>query len=123
MMRAIGQYQYPRPFKSWLYAIAVNVTRDYYRRPEHRYSQEPLTVPATGSLRPEPLLLRRDELTRVKTAVARLPPRQRAAILLRYQEGMSLAEIAAILDIPVGTVKSRLSLALKALRTQLDQDD
>ena len=57
------------------------------------------------------------------TAVHHLPPQQREAILLRYSEELSLAEIAAVLDIPVGTVKSRLSLGLKQLRAQLEIRD
>jgi RNA polymerase sigma-70 factor (ECF subfamily) len=49
-------------------------------------------------------------------AVARLPEGQREAVHLRFAEGLSLAEIAEALHVPVGTVKSRLSLAMKALR-------
>ncbi|MGA0174757.1 MAG: RNA polymerase sigma factor [Phycisphaerales bacterium] len=49
-------------------------------------------------------------------AVALLPEGQREAVHLRFAEGLSLAEIAEALHVPVGTVKSRLSLAMKALR-------
>jgi len=49
-------------------------------------------------------------------AVAQLPEGQREAVHLRFAEGHSMAEIAEALDVPVGTVKSRLSLAMKALR-------
>ena len=49
-------------------------------------------------------------------AVAQLPEGQREAVHLRFAEGHSMAEIAEALGVPVGTVKSRLSLAMKALR-------
>ncbi|MEZ4646460.1 MAG: RNA polymerase sigma factor [Chloroflexota bacterium] len=125
MMRAIQQYHYPRPFKPWLYAIAVNLLRDYYGQAEMRHTEampETLALSQTGSLAPERVLVRQDEWQRVQTAVSQLPPLQRAAILLRYHEGMSLLDIATALDIPVGTVKSRLSLALRALRQNLAED-
>lgn len=52
---------------------------------------------------------------RLAEAVSRLPEGQREAVHLRFADGLSLAQIALALEIPVGTVKSRLSLAMKAL--------
>lgn len=121
MLRSIHQYQHPRPFKPWLYAIAVNLVRDYYGQAEMRHTEsipEQILLPQTGSLAPERLLVQEDERVQVQTAVSHLPPLQRAVVLLRYREGLSLADIAAALDIPVGTVKSRLSLALRMLREE-----
>ncbi|HET9098822.1 MAG TPA: sigma-70 family RNA polymerase sigma factor, partial [Acidobacteriaceae bacterium] len=54
--------------------------------------------------------------TRIEQLVAGLPERQRAIMLLRYQEDMSPTEIAAMLEMPVATVKSHLQRALKLLR-------
>jgi len=54
-------------------------------------------------------------------ALAKLPMRQRAAVVLRYYEGLSEAEIAAALDMPVGTVKSTVSRALTQLREAVDR--
>ena len=56
-------------------------------------------------------------------AVAQLPEGQREAVHLRFAEGHSMAEIAEALDVPVGTVKSRLSLAMKALRERPELAD
>ncbi len=121
MMRGIQQYDGKRPFKPWLYQIAVNLTRDYYKQAEMRHTQS-----ANGAMemvqagqKPETVLLAKETKDEAITAVYHLPPHQREAILLRYAEEMSLSEIASILDIPVGTVKSRLSLGLKALRQSL----
>ncbi|MGZ8901222.1 MAG: sigma-70 family RNA polymerase sigma factor, partial [Limisphaerales bacterium] len=54
----------------------------------------------------------------LRAALAQLPPPQRETVVLRFVEGMDLAEIAVALEIPVGTVKSRLHHALAALRRQ-----
>jgi RNA polymerase sigma-70 factor (sigma-E family) len=54
--------------------------------------------------------------------LSRLPPRQRAAIVLRYYEDLTLAQTAEILDCSIGTVKSQVSDALKNLRTRLGAD-
>lgn len=57
---------------------------------------------------------------RVRAAIDRLPPPQREALLMRIVDGMSVAEVAAALDVPEGTVKSRLHHALAALRKDPD---
>ncbi|MCA9971947.1 MAG: RNA polymerase sigma factor [Anaerolineales bacterium] len=126
MLRGMAQYRYPRPFKPWLYAIGVNLARDTFKGAAWRRTEaltEAMPLPETGRLAPERVLLRREAARAVETAVGALPAHQRAAVLLRYREGMSLAEVAAVLDVPVGTVKSRLSLALRALRAALEEEE
>jgi RNA polymerase sigma factor (sigma-70 family) len=122
VLRAIGQYQYPRPFKSWLYQIAANITRDYFKRAAARYE---MTMPDDWEMtddeqeQPEMMVARTMSTEQALAALRTLPETQRAVILLRYDREFSLAEIAAALDIPVGTVKSRLSLGLRQLRQQM----
>lgn len=58
---------------------------------------------------------RAEQHRRLAEAVARLPEGQREAVHLRFADGLSLTEIAEVLHVPTGTVKSRLSLAIKAL--------
>jgi RNA polymerase sigma-70 factor (sigma-E family) len=60
-----------------------------------------------------------DSRLAVRTALAALPPRQRAAVALRYWVGLDLAEVAELLDCSVGTVKSQSSRGLVALRAEL----
>jgi RNA polymerase sigma-70 factor (ECF subfamily) len=122
-LRSIRQYQTSRPFKPWLYAIAVNVARDHFKRAATRYVVM-LTDDELLAL-PDPIDL--EEVIevdgpRLAAAIMSLPLHQREAIILRYDQDLSLAEIAAVLSIPIGTVKSRLSLGLRQLRQQLKDD-
>jgi len=131
MLRAMsrGQYRYPRPFKPWLYAIAVNLARDHYKRAEtgrldSASDDESAWESAVEaeSEQPESRLLSKTEAQQVAEAVKALPLHQRAVILLRYCQDLSLAEIADSLHIPVGTVKSRLSLGLRRLKEMMAND-
>jgi RNA polymerase sigma-70 factor (ECF subfamily) len=125
-----GQYRYPRPFKPWLYAIAVNLARDHYRQAETRRTDsasddEAAWEAAVGAetTQPESRLLSQAEARQVADAMMALPLHQREAILLRYCQDLSLAEIAEALNIPVGTVKSRLSLGVRRLKEMLKNDE
>jgi RNA polymerase sigma-70 factor (ECF subfamily) len=121
--RGIQQYQAARRFKPWLYAIAVNVARDHFKRAATRYAVT-LTDEEFFSLA-DPIELEdclQDDSRRVARAISALPVHQREAIILRYYQDLSLAEIAEALSIPIGTVKSRLSLGLRQLRGQLKDD-
>ncbi|NWF69100.1 MAG: RNA polymerase sigma factor [Chloroflexi bacterium] len=122
VLRAIGQYQHPRPFKPWLYAIAANMARDGFKSAKQRYAAALLEDDERGPAadeRPEEVLIDLDEEQQVARALRRLPDHQRAVVILRYYQELSLAEIAEALNIPVGTVKSRLSIGLERLRTLL----
>lgn len=63
-----------------------------------------------------------DEKLWVQQAIADLPDKQRAIILLVYYEDLPQNEIASILDIPIGTVKSRLHTAMNTLKNNLEED-
>jgi len=110
--RSAKSFDSARRFRSWLYGIATNLARDWFRR---RLTKEralrtlaarPDTVPAADAVD-------RGEL---RARIAQLPENLRAVLLLRYYEGMSEAEMAESLEIPRGTVKSRLHAALRELR-------
>jgi RNA polymerase sigma-70 factor (ECF subfamily) len=121
-LKAIGQYQFPRPFKAWLYAIATNLFRDYVRRPDRREAaledEHVERVPAPPF---DELLLSTDDAAQVAAALRTLPSHQREVVILRYYQEFSLAEIAAALSIPEGTVKSRLWHGLQRLRDALEK--
>jgi RNA polymerase sigma-70 factor, ECF subfamily len=121
MMRSIHSYHYPRRFKSWLYAIATNVTRDYFKRAETRRTISVAEFDPEQFGASDEAGLSAGEEQMIAQALARLPDHQRSAVIMRYYQDLSLAEIAEALDIPVGTVKSRLSLGLARLKPWLEQ--
>ncbi len=124
VIRSIHQYRYPRPFKPWLYAIATNIARDYYKSADQRHTlnmneSDDLNISAEE---PEDAVLNTDEEQHLIQALGVLPAHQRETVILRYYQELSLAEIAEAMSIPVGTVKSRLSLGLRQLKTQLEKE-
>jgi RNA polymerase sigma-70 factor (ECF subfamily) len=128
VLHSIDLYQYPRRFKPWLYTIATNLGRDHYKRLATRQSvpmPDSIIEQADNRLQavPEAFMIAQDEATRVKTALLQLPDLQREAIMLRYYQGLALVEIAQVLSVPVGTVKSRLSLGLKRLQSLLGEEN
>ena len=118
VIQHIGQYTYPKPFKAWLYAIATNRARNHYASADTRRTVAGGDDPLLQDMSPEPetVVEQQEALDEIAMAVMALPDGQREVILLRYTQELTLAEIGEVLDIPEGTVKSRLSLGLKRLR-------
>jgi len=117
---------------AWLRRVAVHRATDACRRRASRvdftageFREECTEGRATPSANPfaadENSFTSTSTGARVEQLVATLPPMQRAVILLRYQEDMLPAEIAASLSMPLGTVKSHLQRALKLLRTKVER--
>lgn len=104
--------------KNWLRRTAANRAIDEIRRGKFRNgpSLEAVREPSIEHPHTDPLLLKQ-----LKRVVADLPPLARMLTILRYQEDMQPQEIAAQLDLPVNTVKSRLHRTLKLLRGRLNE--
>ena len=102
--------------RNWLYRIAVNVALDTLRR-ERRVPQDletvPVEDPAPG---PERVLLQHERARRVQGAILSLTEANRAVLVLREYGRFSYQEIGTALDIPIGTVMSRLNYARNRLR-------
>ena len=113
-------------FRSWLLRIITNASYDVLRSTHHKKGQslDELTedstfdVPDPGEL-PETITLRRELVEKVQAGISILPLDQRAVLVLYDIHGLSYEEIAATLDINLGTVKSRLSRARLRLRDYL----
>lgn len=102
----------------WLRRVTSQRVVDAVRRRHPNVPLEHLPEPVQASPQEEPVvgpLLGR----RLRRLIGALPADQRVALLLRYQEELAPREIAATLDVPVNTVKSRLQRALATLRRQL----
>jgi RNA polymerase sigma-70 factor (ECF subfamily) len=127
LLRVVRQrtYQSGRPFRPWLYAIATNLARDHFksaavrRSLQRRDGEETLLQLRDPEASPEERALAAEEMGEVRIALAQLREEHRAVLLLRFYQGFSLQEIAETLRIPVGTVKSRLSMSLHRLRSTL----
>ncbi|MDY0019289.1 MAG: sigma-70 family RNA polymerase sigma factor [Anaerolineae bacterium] len=116
--QALPRYKPQGAFRSWLYRIAYNAAMDMVRRDPQSVDIESvvLAAPERG---PEVAVTRKEAGEAVREAVLALPTASRAVLILREYEGLSYQEIAAALDIPVGTVMSRLNYARSRLRELL----
>lgn len=103
--------------RAWLFSILANCHVDYLRR--HQEMDDIDTVALTDETSLEVEADRRSVVGRVRAAVAVLPASQRQAITLVDLEGLTYAEVANVLNVPVGTIMSRLCRARRALREAL----
>lgn len=128
--RALDTFRFDAGFSTWLYRLASNVCLDFLRA-EKRRAVLPLTLdaddgeeltlePSDPAPTPEEAALRAEEQARLTAAMEALEPEQRQILTLRVVNDLSYAEIADILGVREGTVKSRLSRAREALRKKLE---
>ncbi len=129
--RCLDQYQFASAFSTWLYRLCSNICIDFLRR-RRRQQTVPLTFEdADGEEQtyavPDPAPLPEEQvelkLTRetLAAAMAQLLPEHRAVLQLRVVNEMSYEQIADVLDIQIGTVKSRLSRARNQLKKILER--
>lgn len=119
--RAIARMDPNRPFYPWFHAILRNCCRNYLRRAKVR-GEVPLedVAPRASDLpSPAELLEREDLRAAVWEAIRRLSEQDREILILREFQYLTYAEIASVLDIPKGTVMSRLHNARCRLRDRL----
>jgi len=117
VIRGLPGLRDPESFGAWSMRIVANKSRDWIRRERSRRG---VAVEVGGEGRPEAPA--DAHLARVRDGLAELEVDQRALLRRHYLEGRPVAEIAADLKVPEGTVKSRLSNARKQLRRKLEED-
>lgn len=112
-----------RPIEPWLYRMTVNLSYTWLKR-SRRWLRplEELAERIAGSVinQPYDAIERRDDWERIEKAVSLLPLPQRIVIVMYYLNDLSLQEIAEIIDVPVGTVKSRLHYGRQTLKKSLE---
>ncbi|MCS7166852.1 MAG: sigma-70 family RNA polymerase sigma factor [Gemmatales bacterium] len=134
VLQRAKQYQLGRAVRPWLYAIATNLAIDALRRSARRQAAslertvESERYETQGSLlqslrgpsrEPFEALEEKERAELVQQALQSLPESLRAVVLLAYFRGLKYQDIADILGIPIGTVKSRLHVALKRIHDWL----
>jgi RNA polymerase sigma-70 factor (ECF subfamily) len=127
VIEKISTYKPSRPFQSWLFSIARNLAIDHLRRKKSFSIDAPdefgeAFVDNMAIAGPNPLeeVLEFERGIILSEALGKLPAIHREVLALRFEEGMSLEQIAEVVDIPLSTVKSRLSRALDSLRKHVE---
>jgi len=126
----IGAFQGTSSFYTWLYRIVMNLAIDHVRRtrrvvewgddvPLHEAAGDRTLVPKVEDENPSRTLVRRELSDKIRQALDALPEYHRAVILLREVEGMSYEEMAEVLEVPKGTIMSRLFHARRKMQDQL----
>ena len=130
MFRALGQYDAAQRFSSWLFRIAHNTAIDHLRHRRLLIASPPLDadgepedpvarLPDLRGDSPETAAVRRQIAGVLDSAIDDLRPEYRAVVILRHQEDLDYDEIARVLDLPLGTVKTYLHRARKVLADRL----
>lgn len=125
--RAIGSFKGQSTFSTWVYRITMNTCLDELRRKKNRQNTSLDNLvdmgwsPTDGGAGPEKQALMREMREKMHGAIRELPDDMRAAVVLRDIQGFSYDEIAQMLEINVGTIKSRISRGREKLREKLKE--
>ena len=117
----LPNYKASYSFKSWVNRIAINTAIDMLRKDKRVVAQgtdDLFLVDRTPG--PESQVIHNEQAAAIRAAVLSLPEASRTVLILREFEDFSYQEIADMLDIPLGTVMSRLNYARKTLRNKLE---
>ncbi|MCH1627046.1 RNA polymerase sigma factor [Ferdinandcohnia quinoae] len=126
MLQKIQSFSNKGSFKSWLYSIAVNHCRDYWRSADYKMTSQQAELPETIESKQKsiPYIFERKETReQVKVAINSLPEYQREALILKYFHDMKIKEIAEVTNASDSTVKSRLKQGLGKLATMLKRGE
>jgi RNA polymerase sigma-70 factor, ECF subfamily len=110
----------PTRIEAWAYRLLVRACYDQLRK-QRRQAPVLQLLPVDGVVADDPAISIADR-EQLERAFRQLPSEQRAAIVLQYYRDLTLPEIAEILQVPVGTVRSRIHYAKRALRAAIEAD-
>jgi RNA polymerase sigma-70 factor (ECF subfamily) len=124
--RSLPKLREKEKFTSWLYQIAINHCRNRYKKLSRRgyfnnisLDDEESFLQIAGDEGPEKSLQRKNTINLVRSTIDSMPEAEKEIILLRDIQELAYEEISAILDIPLGTVKSKLNRARTSLKDRL----
>jgi len=115
----LGQLREPTKFGAWLLALTQNLCRTWLRRRKSSIPWQEPTLSEVESVGPAPDPTRAHTSAALKAAIASLPGKTRAAVVLHYADGYSLVEIGRSLDLSPAAVKARLHYARRRLQQRL----
>ena len=113
------ELQEPERFRAWIVRVTWRIAIDRWRADRRRQAREQAIGEAAAASSAEQLAMDAERSSRLWNAVDELPEKLRIVIILNALEGHGVAEVAQLLGIPPGTVKSRLFLARRALAQRL----
>lgn len=116
--KAIERFDVNYPFSPWIYRIAINLTLNHLKKKKLKMADVDLEFQSSGET-PETTALKDETRKKVHKAIASLPLKLRQVLVLRVYEDWSYTRISEVLEIPVGTVMSRLSRAREMLKGEL----
>ncbi|MEK3886205.1 sigma-70 family RNA polymerase sigma factor [Bacillus sp. FSL K6-3431] len=122
MWKSISKYDTNRSFRFWLHGLIVRQTQDWRRKAWRRFRilERKKAFRQESSYIDEERILHKEMQSELMQYVVALSNKHREIIILRYYHDYSLDAISILLNIPIGTVKSRLHTALKKLRNKLE---
>ncbi len=120
VIRNLGRLRKPEAFAVWLYRIARNSAYRRLGRRRHVPLPAPAVIPADEPAHESEFSA--EEAARIHECLRRLTPEHREVLVLRFMEDMSYEEVAQVVDCNLGTVRSRIHYAKRALRKQMEAD-
>lgn len=111
--------------ETWLFGIALNLVKNFrFRDNSHRFVEEEyedqlMAIPADSSCEPEEQLMQQERINSLRRAIEQLPCKMQHVVQLVLLEGLTYQDAAQELDLPIGTVRSRLSRARDMLRVDV----
>ncbi|MDI6799935.1 MAG: sigma-70 family RNA polymerase sigma factor [Actinomycetota bacterium] len=125
MMKKMDTFRFESSFSTWLYRLAVNLCLDFLRRRARRWDisieegPDRIACPSSFSENPTSRIEERELKADIERAIRGLKPKYRLIIILCDIDGLSYAQAAEAMKVPVGTVKSRLARARLKLAAEL----
>ena len=121
VLERAAQYDGQSRFEPWLFAIARNLAFDWLRRQPQPGPESGAEFAAPDGQSPFVSAAKSEDAARLAAALGELEPIYREALLLRFQEELSLQEIAGVAGAPVSTISSRIHRGLAMLRSRLEE--